>query len=144
MKQQTEDPEHGLYLAVAELLKSVQSRLDVIEGRVADLKDPDCQKCGRSSANPVQLVGGYEAVLCRACRNAWQAAVLASDHWINYRKACVTSKAVVAALKAGIRAGRPLSPQEAGDSVSLSVGEQVAAERMLFRFAMQWIAGGSP
>lgn len=134
-------------------LRSVEERLETMAHELADLRGAPCQKCSRRDGDTivgrpgdlVVLVGGYEAILCRACRNAWAVAADESGHWLDYRKGVATAKAARDMVKAGAKAGQWTRMPEALESaVNVSVESLVAVERKLFQLAMKWIAEGTP
>lgn len=128
-------------------LQHVEDRLVEMNRELADLRGEPCEKCckhegdkiiGRPGETTV-LVGGYEAILCRACRNAWTVAVDESGLLLEYRKAVATEKAT-----RDVQKGRGLSADQVKLAVDVSIESLVAAERKIFQFAAKWLAGATP
>lgn len=134
-------------------LERVEGRLAEMERELAGLRGQPCDKCSKRDGDVivgrpgelVRLAGGYEAVLCRPCRNAWSVAADESGHWLDYRKAVATAKTMRDIVKIGVKAGRESASADALEgAVNASIESLVAAERNLFQLAMKWIAGGTP
>jgi hypothetical protein len=128
-----------------EQLRRVDDRLAEMEQDLDALRGRPCEKCSRREGDaiigrrgdPVRLVGGYEATLCRACQNAWTIAADESGHWLEYRKA--TEHLRIARTHCETSRGGGVM-----HSIDGPVEALVAAERKLFHLAMKWLAGGTP
>ena len=133
-----------------EMLSAVEARLDAIGQEIEALRGLPCQRCSRKDGDKIigplgdvtQLVGGYEAILCRACRNAWTVAVDESGLWL---ASCQAEARLDLAERSqsnrhDLQSIVELDFKRMDDLVAAAY----AAERKLFQFAVKWVAGGTP
>lgn len=128
-------------------LANVEARLAEMEQELADLRGHPCEKCSKRDGDAiigrpgeeVRLIGGYEAILCRACRNAWAVVADESGHWLEYHKAVAREKIARASVKIALKRGATATGE---DAVVDRVEDVIAIERKLFQLAVKWLARG--
>jgi hypothetical protein len=133
------------------LLARIEERLVEMEHEIADLRGGHlCEKCSKRDGDAivgrpgeeVRLVGGYEAILCRECRNAWTVMADESGHWLEYQKAVAREKLVRVSVKIALKRGATSVAENESAAAVARVEDVIAIERKLFQLAAKWLGPG--
>ena len=117
------------------------------------LKESECRRCRRVAeeiaekaggevgsvpyvAGSTTLLGGYIAILCTTCRNAWSDLLHGSGDWTLYRRLHAARE-----LAAYQITGADL---EAGGDYTKFIEQLIVAEDDLFRKGRTFVEGGLP
>lgn len=130
-------------------LEKIEARLVQMEQELAELRGgTPCEKCSKRDGDVIvgrpgeetRLVGGYETVLCRACRNAWAIVANESGHWLEYQKAHAQEKIARDSVKIALKRGTTSVSEAETARVNARIEDVLTIERKLFQLAMKWLA----